>query len=255
AVPRTASPPLGSSGENDHPYLMAVFAEPRGSRDMGAATETPTQRTVRFERDALPHLEQLYRAALRMTRNTPDAEDLIQETFTRALASFTQFEPGTNLRAWLYRILTNTFITTYRKRQREPRQVLTNEIQDWQLARAAYQPSSGLKPAETEVLEHLPDSRVKRALHELPEDFRTVVFLADIEGYAYQEIAGIMGTPIGTVPSRLHRARRQLRDLLRDYAAPPRSTGRGRQPGRSRQVGWAGGRGEGRARARHHRCQ
>jgi len=234
---------------------MAVFADAGGSRDFGAAPETPAQRAVRFERDALPHLEPLYRAALRMARNNPDAEDLIQETFTRALASFTQFEPGTNLRAWLYRILTNTFITTYRKRQREPRQVLTNEIQDWQLARAAYQPSSGLKPAETEVLEHLPDSRVKRALHELPEDFRTVVFLADIEGYAYQEIAGIMGTPIGTVTSRLHRARRQLRDLLRDYAAPPRSTGRGRQPGRSRQVGWARGRGEGRARARHHGCR
>ena len=234
---------------------MAVFADVRGSRDLGAAPETPAQRAVRFERDALPQLEQLYRAALRMTRNIPDAEDLIQETFTRALASFAQFEPGTNLRAWLYRILTNTFITTYRKRQREPRQVLTNEIQDWQLARAECQPSSGLKSAETEVLEHLPDSRVKRALHELPEDFRTVVFLADIEGYAYQEIAGIMGTPIGTVTSRLHRARRQLRDLLRDYAAPPRSTGRGRQPGRSRQVGWAGGRGEGRARARHHGCR
>src|SRR5262245_62708010 len=116
---------------------MAVFADARGSRDLGAAPETPAQRAVRFERDALPYLGQLYRAALRMTRNTPDAEDLIQETFTRALASFTQFEPGTNLRAWLYRILTNTFITTYRKRQREPRPAPTSEIQDWQLARAA----------------------------------------------------------------------------------------------------------------------
>ena len=221
---------MGSSAENHHPHLMAVLADERGSQEKSVTAETPGERAVRFERDALPHLERLHRAALRMTRNTPDAEDLIQETFTRALASFAQFEPGTNLRAWLYRILTNTFITTYRKRQREPRQVLTNEIQDWQLAHAAYQPSSGLKPAETEVLEHLPDSRVKRALHELPEDFRTVVFLADIEGYAYQEIAGIMGTPIGTVTSRLYRARRQLRDLLQDYAAarfPAK-----RQPGR-----------------------
>jgi len=209
---------------------MAVLADERGSQEKSVTAETPGERAVRFERDALPHLERLHRAALRMTRNTPDAEDLIQETFTRALASFAQFEPGTNLRAWLYRILTNTFITTYRKRQREPRPAPTSEIQDWQLARAACQPSSGLKPAETEVLEHLPDSRIKWALHELPEDFRTVVFLADIEGYAYREIAGIMGTPIGTVTSRLYRARRQLRDLLQDYAAarfPAK-----RQPGR-----------------------
>ena len=135
-----------------------------------------------------------------------------------------------NLRAWLYRIRANTFITAYRKRQREPRPVPTGEIQDWQLARAVCQPSSGLKPADTEVLEHLADSRVKRALHELPEDFRTVVLLAGFEGYGYREIAGIMGTPIGTVTSRLHRARRQLRDLLQDYAAarfPAK-----RQPGR-----------------------
>lgn len=185
--------------------------------------ETPWQRTARFERDALPYLGQMYPAALRMTRNHADAEDLVQETFTRAYASFGQFKPGTNLRAWLYRILTNTFLSSCRKRQREPQPAPVGEMQDWQLARAASYPPSGLMSVEAEVLEHLPDSRVLRALRQLPGAFRTVVYLADMEGYAYREIADLMGTPIGTVMSRLHRGRRQLRELLRDCAAavPP----------------------------------
>jgi RNA polymerase sigma-70 factor, ECF subfamily len=194
----------------------------------GPVPETPGQRAARFERDALPYREQLYPAALRMTGNPADAEDLVQETFTRAYASFGQFEPGTNLKAWLYRILTNTFITSCRKRQREPQPAPVGGTQDWQLARAASRPSSGLKPADTEVLDYLPDPRVTRALGQLSADFRTVVYLADVEGYAYREIAGIMGTPIGTVMSRLHRGRRQLRQLLRDYAAtrcPPTMAG------------------------------
>jgi RNA polymerase sigma-70 factor, ECF subfamily len=199
---------------------------PAGRRqEADPVTETPGQRAARFERDALPYLERLYPAALRMTHNPADAEDLVQETFTRAYASFAQFEPGTNLKAWLYRILTNTFITSCRKRQREPRPAATSQIQDWQLAPAAPHPSSGLKPADIEVLEHLPDPRVKRALRQLPDDFRTVVFLADVEGYAYREIAGLMGTPIGTVTSRLHRGRRQLRDLLQNYRGLPAPPG------------------------------
>lgn len=180
--------------------------------------EDAAARAVRFERDALQYLDQLYSAALRMTRNPADAEDLVQETFAKAFAAFHQYRPGTNLKAWLYRILTNTFINSYRKKQREPQQSQAEDVEDWQIARAASHTSRGLRSAEVEALDRLPDSDVKRALAELPEDRRMVVYYADVEGFPYKEIAEIMGTPIGTVMSRLHRGRRQLRELLADYA-------------------------------------
>jgi RNA polymerase sigma-70 factor (ECF subfamily) len=166
-----------------------------------------------FEEEALPLLPGLYRAALRLTRNPSDAEDLVQEAYLRAYRGFHQFEPGTNLKAWLYRILTNQFINTYRKRQREPQTIPDEDIEDWylynRLAREA--PDSS---AEAVVLESMPDEDVRAALEDLPDTFRAAVLLADVEGFSYKEIAEILEIPIGTVMSRLHRGRRALEKAL-----------------------------------------
>ncbi len=167
----------------------------------------------RFERDVVPLLSGMYSSALRMTRNPADAEDLVQETFLRAYRGFAGFQEGTNLKAWLYRILTNTFINSYRKKQREPQTVPDDNVEDWYLYdRLAAQSSEA--SAETTVLETMPDEDVKAALDELPEAFRMAVLLADVEGFSYKEIAGILDVPIGTVMSRLHRGRRALEKAL-----------------------------------------
>jgi RNA polymerase sigma-70 factor (ECF subfamily) len=167
----------------------------------------------RFERDVLPLLPNLYAAALRLTRNPSDAEDLLQETYLRAYRGFSGFQEGTNLRAWMYRILTNTFINSYRKKQREPQTVSDEDLEDWYL----YDRLGGAgaeASAETSVLERIPDEDVQRALEALPEQFRIAVWLADVEGFSYKEIAEILDIPIGTVMSRLHRGRKSLQKGL-----------------------------------------
>jgi len=182
----------------------------------GGDQEQLVSRHERFERDVVPVLGQLYRVALRMTHNPADAEDLVQEVTTRAYAALHQLRPGTSPKAWLHRILANTFATGYRKRRREPQRGYDGDFPEWLLAAGSLAPTA--RSAEAEALDLLADSEILRALRDLPEDFRMAVYLADIEGYAYKEIAEIMGTPVGTVMSRLHRGRGRLRKQLAAYA-------------------------------------
>ena len=172
----------------------------------------------RFTEEAMPLLDQLYGGALRMTRNPQDAEDLVQETYLKAYKAFDRFTPGTNLKAWLYRIMTNTYINTYRKKQRRPLVTSADDVTDNQLYTSSSHDSTGLESAEVEALKQMPNSRISEALNSLNEDYRMVVYYADVEGLAYKEIAEVMDIPLGTVMSRLHRGRKQLREMLKDVA-------------------------------------
>jgi RNA polymerase sigma-70 factor (ECF subfamily) len=199
--------------------LMTTVPDKPDARTADPTPEAAADPRALFEEQALPFMDQLYAAAMRMTRNPADAADLVQETFVKAFQAFGQFQQGTNLKAWLYRIQTNTFINNYRKNQRNPYQGTIDDLEDWQLGGAeSVTQSLSTRSAEAEAIDHLPDSAVKDALQAIPEDFRLAVYFADVEGFSYQEIADIMKTPVGTVMSRLHRGRRMLRESLADYA-------------------------------------
>mgnify|MGYP003396981511 CR=1 FL=1 len=206
------------AGSSEVPGLDWGTMSAHEDSPVAASVVSPADARTQFEQQALPFMDQLYGAAMRMTRNPADAADLVQETFVKAFSSWASFTQGTNLKAWLYRILTNTYINTYRKKQREPYQGTIDDLEDWQLGGAESTTATSTRSAEAEAIDHMPDSAVKDALQSIPEDFRLAVYLADVEGFAYQEIADIMKTPIGTVMSRLHRGRRLLRDLLAEYA-------------------------------------
>ena len=187
-------------------------ARPRPSKPKG--TKNPDLER-RFEQEAMPFLGQLYGTALRLTRNPADAEEVVQETMLRAYRAFNQFEEGTNLKAWLYKILTNTFISSYRKKQREPQTISADANEDFSLYDRLVE--ADVSP-EAQLLDGIPDEEVKAALESIPEQFRTAVVLADVEGFSYQEIADMTGVAIGTVMSRLHRGRKALQRALWDYA-------------------------------------
>jgi RNA polymerase sigma-70 factor, ECF subfamily len=188
-----------------------------GQADAGPHVEvlTDDERRRRFADEALPMVDRLYSAALRYTRDPTDAEDLVQETMVKAYRSFHQYRPGTNLRAWLYRVLHTTYISMYRKAQRRPQESLQEQIDDFSFYDEVARTNGS---AEREVLDALTADEVKQAMADLPETFRMAVYLADVEGFAYKEIAEIMDTPVGTVMSRLHRGRKALHKALAGYA-------------------------------------
>jgi len=194
----------------------------RTARDPDGATAgtMPAATAATIEEEALQQVDSLYRTALRMTRNPQDAEDLVQETYYRAFRSAHQFQPDTNLRAWLFKILTNSFINQYRKRARHPQSTSLDDVEDFYLYNHLV--DSGVQPESTDpeatVIDQFAEADVIRALEQLPIEFRQVVLLADVEGFAYKEIADIVGIPVGTVMSRLHRGRRRLQKELWDYA-------------------------------------
>ncbi|MEY4348262.1 MAG: hypothetical protein RIS43_681 [Actinomycetota bacterium] len=204
--------------------LMAKETDTDLSQELAQAASgaaAMTQRAelmTRFETEALPLLDTIYGGAMRLTRDPQQAEDLTQETFAKAFASFHQFQAGTNIKAWLFRIMQNTFISNYRKVANAPLETSVDELEDWQLAQLETSANTAMPSAESEALRNLPDGEVLTALMDLPEEFRTAVYLADAEGFAYSEISEILGVPMGTVMSRIHRGRKRLREALHDHA-------------------------------------
>jgi len=194
-------------------YPLAAMSHPRDSL-------SPMADQATFAEQATPFMDSLYAAAMRMTRNPADAEDLVQETYLKAYRGFGGYEEGTNLKAWLYRILTNTFINTYRAKKRRPAESDLGELEDLYLYKrlGGLEAATAGRSAEEELLDIYTDAEVKQAVEELPEQFRMAVLLADVEGFSYKEIADILEIPIGTVMSRLHRGRKGLQKKLWDYA-------------------------------------
>jgi RNA polymerase sigma-70 factor (ECF subfamily) len=186
--------------------------------DLVTMPEKKSEKILSFEAQALPIMPQLYGAALRWTRNPSDAEDLVQETFAKAFVAWEKFEQGTNLKAWLFRIMTNTHINLYNKKAKDKAKTALDDLEDWQVGQGESVTARASRSAEIEAMENLPSLAIKNALDQIPEEFRMVVYYAVVEGLPYQEIADIMGTPVGTVMSRLHRGKKLLRTLLQDYA-------------------------------------
>jgi RNA polymerase sigma-70 factor, ECF subfamily len=182
-------------------------------------TQEKSEKLRSFEQQALPLMPQLYGAALRWTRNPSDAEDLVQETFAKAFVAWAKFEQGTNLKAWLFRIMTNTHINLYNKRNKDQAKTALDDLEDWQIGQGESITSISTRSAEAEAMDNLPSGVIKEALDQIPDEFRMVVYYAVVEGLPYAEIADVMGTPVGTVMSRLHRGKKLLKSLLSDYAS------------------------------------
>jgi RNA polymerase sigma-70 factor (ECF subfamily) len=180
--------------------------------------EAKSAKLQTFEEQALPLMPQLYGAALRWTRNPSDAEDLVQETYAKAFTAWAKFEQGTNLKAWLFRIMTNTHINLYNKKAKDKAKTALDDLEDWQIGAGESVTARSSRSAEAEALDNLPSGIIKSALDEIPDEFRMVVYYAVVEGLPYAEIAEVMDTPVGTVMSRLHRGKKLLRTLLQDYA-------------------------------------
>jgi len=182
-------------------------------------SEKKSEKLLSFEQQALPLMPQLYGAALRWTRNPSDAEDLVQETFSKAFVAWAKFEQGTNLKAWLFRIMTNTHINLYNKRNKDQAKTALDDLEDWQIGSGESVTATSTRSAEAEAMDNLPSEIIRNALDQIPAEFRMVVYYAVVEGLPYAEIADVMGTPVGTVMSRLHRGKKLLKTLLSDYAA------------------------------------